>query len=121
MNNASAEVCNIDQEGIKVRKNSGLILILLGDIISVLYILNFLHNLFIIIIFAIYFVGILNLIQAQQKFCVVNAVNGYDGISKGKDSFVQSVKQRKLIKILLQTFFAALAITTLGYLMGIVL
>lgn len=121
MNNLSPEVCNIDQEGIRLRKNSGLILILLGDIFSVLLIINFLPQVFILLIFSIYFFGILNLIQAQQKFCVVNAVNGYDGINKSKDNFVQSIKQRKLLKIFIQTLLATSAITILVYVLVIAL
>lgn len=121
MINSSVEACNIDQSGIKLRKKAGFVLILLGDMLSVLYVINFLQGFFIILIFIIYFGGILNLLQAQQKFCVLNAINGYDGVTKTKDSFIGSIKQRKILKIFLQTSFAALAITTLVYTVQLVL
>lgn len=121
MNSSNLEFCNIDQEGVRLRRSSGFILIMLGDIFSILYVIDFLMGLFIIIIFFIYFLGILSLIQAQHQFCVLYALNSYDGIAKAKDNSNMSTKQRKLLKIFIQTLISTSTITILVYLLGITL
>jgi len=117
-----AGVCNIDIQGIRIRKKLGSITAAIGLItLAALFYLN-VDPIIRFMITAGFVAGVaLNFIQANEPFCVVNSIQGTmeEGMKRTKVGRTEDQLQKdrkKMYQVLIKTAVTALAAGSFGLL-----
>ena len=120
--NYTAGVCNIDSEGIRIRRRNGFISIGLGIIVIPLLFTFHIEPLFRFIIIGGFAAdAALNLLQAKEHFCVVNAMQGVYEVGMKRTKIGRSEAQatsdrKKMFRIYGMTIAIAIAAGSFGLL-----
>lgn len=122
MINYKAGVCNIDAEGIRIRRRNGFICAGIGVvIIPVLFLLHIEPVLRFIIIGGCAGAAAVNFLQAREHFCVVNAMVGFYEVGLKRTKIGRSESQiktdrKKMLQIYGKVIAIAIAAGSFGLL-----
>ena len=106
-----AGVCNVDLVGTRLRKRIGYVCLGVGVVAAVLLFVFHVEPIFRFIAIAGFAAGAsLNLLQAQEHFCIANAMQGTFEIDMKRTKIGRNPVQEKLDKKKMQTIIAKTAL-----------
>lgn len=105
-------ICNINKEGILLRRTMGLISMSAVIFGSVIFITFQLKATVLVVLFLVFFMAFFELLQAKLKFCVIFGMAGKDN-SKGKMKNVSAALAKEYASYSNGIIFASLVLATL--------